>query len=234
MSPQLSIFLIFTLLKYSTGAPVAEECTNNPTVCAPNGYCFQNSGNYSGCQKTCPYNWGCSHGNVLCSIPVEQMVKDVAAFKHNDVASGFAINQLCIAKHGCENKKSLDNPSWFDNILVAFIAPYVERNGNWNAVIEHCHSTLAKIPVLGKYFCQQTMANYHISVDLKNAVINNGCGTQHDWNAVGNIIVNCVKEAQIGIPFGESYAISEVFQQRNLVRENCIKMRREKGLQVEF
>ncbi|UJR08677.1 hypothetical protein I4U23_012935 [Adineta vaga] len=218
----------------TTRVPVTEECTNNPTICASNSYCFQNSRNYSSCQKSCPKNWSCNNGNISCSFPVEQMVTEVSHLKHEDVISGFAIDQLCIAKHGCEYKSSFDNPSWFDNILVAFIKPYVEKHDNWNSVIDHCHKTFSKIPIVGKYFCQQKMAEHHITVDLKNAVSNNGCGTQHDWDAVGKIIVSCVKEADINIPFGENYAISEVFRQRNLVRENCIKTRREKGFQIEF
>ncbi|CAF1144632.1 unnamed protein product [Adineta steineri] len=41
-------------------------------------------------------------------------------------------------------------------------------------------------------------------------------------------------EAHIGIPFGESYAISEAFRNRNNVRETCMKTRQENGLQMVF
>ncbi|CAF0851291.1 unnamed protein product [Adineta steineri] len=234
MPLKLIVFTIIVLLESSNAAPTTEECTTKPSVCAPNGFCFKNSDNSSACQKSCPNGWKCNNGDIVCSIPVEKMIKEVAQIKQNDVVYGFALNQLCIARLGCEHKQSLDNPSWFDNILNAFIEPYVQKNGNWSDVIKQCHAQYSYIPILGKYLCQEKMAEYHITFDLKNAVNKNGCGTQRDWDTIGNFLVDCIKEAHIGIPFGESYAISEVFRNRNNVRETCMKTRQENGLQMVF
>ncbi|CAF1519597.1 unnamed protein product [Rotaria sp. Silwood1] len=234
----MSLFFIiisyFLLFECANGIPLARECTGNPRACDDGTVCFNKSTSYSGCYKKCPSGWICNAGDILCNKAVEDLVQEVENLKDDNIVNGFAINQLCIGQTACKTREKLENPSWFDNVLNTFVEPYIQRAGNWSSVIRKCHDQWSVIPVVGKYRCQELMADYHIAQDLQNAVNRHGCGTQHDWDLVGEYIKDCVKKSHIGVPFGETYAISEVIKNRNIVREKCKKVRKPLGLQIEF
>jgi hypothetical protein len=162
------------------------------------------------------------------------MVREVEKLKDDERINGFAKTQLCIAEKSCTNKRNLDNPSWLDNVLNAFVQPYVDRNGNWNNVIDECRNLDDPIyKVAAKYRCQELMADYHISHDLQNALNINGCGTEKDWDAIYENIKSCISASGMNIIYS-FVARWEVKSNRNDVRLKCIEYRKSKGLQVEF
>ncbi len=162
------------------------------------------------------------------------MKQELEKLKDDERMNGFANIQLCMAEKSCTDKQNLDNPSWLDNVLNAFFQPFIEKNGEWHDVIDDCQKLANHwSPSDAIYQCQQLMANYHISHDLKNALNINGCGTQNDWDAIGEYLKSCVGQSDINMLYMD-IAINKVIEDRKFVRSQCIEDRELSGLQIEF
>lgn len=169
-----------------------------------------------------------------CTKAVDDMKEDVKKLKDDERVNGFGINQLCIAEKSCAKKHKLNNPSWLDNVLNAFVEPYIERHGEWYQVIDECHNLDDPwYKVDPKYRCQELMADYHIANDLQNALDTHGCGTKEDWDAIYKDIKACISETDMNGLYS-LIAKWEVQSNRDSVREKCIEYRKLHGLQVEF
>lgn len=162
------------------------------------------------------------------------MEKEVKQLENEERINGFAINQLCIAKKSCAKKGKLNNPSWLDNVLNAFVEPYIKKDGGWNDVISECHGLNDPwFKIAAKYRCQELMADYHIANDLQNALNMYGCGTEEDWDAIYEDISDCISESDMNGLYS-LVAKLIVKSNRNAVRQKCIEYRTSRGLQVEF
>jgi hypothetical protein len=171
---------------------------------------------------------------IPCTKAVAEMENEVERLKDDERINGFAILQLCIAEKSCTKKRDLDNPSWLDNVLNAFVQPYIDKDGDWPNVIEECRNMYNSIFLIdAKYRCQELMADYHISNDLQNALNEHGCGTEKDWDTIAEYIKSCVDESDMN-GFYKLVAKVKVIGNRDSVREKCIEHRESLGLQIEF
>ncbi|CAF1047911.1 unnamed protein product [Rotaria sordida] len=167
--------------------------------------------------------------------------------------NGFIINQKCIAKQSCLEKNSLNSSIWLDKVVAAFVDPFLKQTGDWPKKLQSCSTStynfadsttqMYYIPpqaitgmILADYMarrlCESIMANYHINTDLQNSLNMNGCGTEHDWNKIGDYIKDCVKGQTSAV---EGWVASSiVIYLRNTVRQNCITYRKSRGLPIEY
>lgn len=141
----------------------------------------------------------------------------------------FHAQQTCIAKKSCELRCQMDNCQWMEHVIPAFVDPYLGGENLWPVVEASCSSFVAAMAghgVIGKWIadreCFSTMGWYHVQVDLKDALIKHGCGSQRDWDLVGEQIVPCLRETQPGYS-QIYYEMGGVFvdNARERVRQQC-------------
>jgi hypothetical protein len=172
-----------------------------------------------------------------CTYSVRGVKDALSKIKKTDPTYGFYRNQACIADKACGNKNTLDNSQWLDKVVYDFITPLVEEKGNWKAVKEKCESS--SLPVGKGLFCQQSMAEYHISNDLQISVNKNGCGTEKDWDQIGEWLKECInagvsEDVMNGLQgVGKAYAKYTVAKERDKVRNACIEDRVNRNLKAE-
>lgn len=153
----------------------------------------------------------------------------------------FHAQQTCIAMKSCELRCQMENCRWMDNVIPDFTRPYLDGDGLWPQVEASCDGIrIALLGVTaGKWIadrqCFSTMGWYHVLVDLKGSLTKHGCGSQHDWNLVGQQIVPCLKETQPGYPqsyyrFGGFF----VSLARDRVRTTCQERRSSQGLPLDI
>lgn len=149
----------------------------------------------------------------------------------------FHAQQTCIAKKSCQLRCQMDNCKWMDNVIPAFVDPYLGGDGLWPQVEASCAGVvvaMAGLPGVGKWIadreCFSTMGWYHVQVDLRNALTQYGCGSQNDWDLVGDQIVPCLKETQPGYP-QVYYEVGGIFvdSARERVRQQCRASRAASG-----
>jgi hypothetical protein len=153
--------------------------------------------------------------------PCEDAAKDAREEADNsqgffDNRSMFANIQACIAEQSCEDKENMQDPDWLDGVLPKFIKRWTDKTGAWPAVEAAC----AAIPILDpfrKHKCAALMAAYHISVDLLQTLIQEGCGTDSDWDRVGDHIQGCIDKESILGPLIKPIISAE----RNAARFAC-------------
>lgn len=138
-----------------------------------------------------------------------------------DPATKFAESQACIARKACEDKQNMEDPGWLDKVMPKFIDPYRDQTGGWPAVRIVCNKISLTNP-FRKDICAAMMAAYHINVDLQNALLMGGCGTDSDWQRVQDQIFSCVDE-EGGLFTGLAKPIVQFM--RDGVRANCLKAR---------
>ncbi|WP_421567598.1 hypothetical protein [Stenotrophomonas sp. PD6] len=141
----------------------------------------------------------------------------------------FHAQQTCIAKKSCQLRCQMDNCKWMELVIPAFVDPYLGGENLWPFVEGLCSNfvgTMADMGVIGKWIadreCFSTMGWYHVQVDLKNALTQYGCGSQNDWDLVGQQIVPCLRETQPHYP-QLYYEMGGIFVQyaRERVRQQC-------------
>ncbi len=141
----------------------------------------------------------------------------------------FHAQQTCIAKKSCELRCQMDNCQWMERVIPAFVDPYLGGENLWPLVEASCTGfvgMMANQGITGKWIadreCFATMGWYHVLVDLKNALTKYGCGSQNDWDLVGQQIVPCLRETQPGYP-QLYYEMGGIFVQnaRERVRQQC-------------
>jgi hypothetical protein len=154
-----------------------------------------------------------------------------------DPTYGFYRNQNCIASQSCASTAELDSSKWINNVVSDFIRPLVDETGDWKAKKKECAEMF---PPLGKGLrCQNLMADYHINYDLKNSISKNGCGTEKDWDKVGDWLKTCVKKGiDEDVPYGlrsiaEDEANNILAYERSKLRTACIADRNKRGLKIE-
>jgi hypothetical protein len=138
----------------------------------------------------------------------------------------FNLNQTCIARQVCAKREQLENPDWFERVIERFISEYIKQTGNWPEVIANCYP-MVLFPLA---VCTDTMVKYHIGVDLYGAMLEEGCGTERDWNLIGEIILSdCVRPAPVEAWLN---AVAEWVLPiyRSEVRERCLRARTARGL----
>ncbi|CAF3726225.1 unnamed protein product, partial [Rotaria sordida] len=167
--------------------------------------------------------------------------------------NGFIINQKCIAKQSCLERNSLNSSIWLDKVVAAFVDPFLKEIGDWPKILQACSAStyifansityMYYIPpqaiagmivndYIARRLCESIMANYHINRDLQNSLNMNGCGTEHDWNKIGDYIKDCVNGQTLAV---EGWVASSiVIYLRNTVRQNCITYRTSHGLPIEY
>jgi hypothetical protein len=85
---------------------------------------------------------------------------------------------------------------------------------------------------LSDRLCAVSMALYHISTDLENSTITNGCGSDADWSRVYGRIKECA--ATTGFTAIEQQLVNvTVFAIREQTRRACSAARRAQGLNIQ-
>lgn len=136
-----------------------------------------------------------------------------------DPTRGFVVNQTCIAKYSCANRKQMQDPDWLTKVVPAFVDPYIKQSGKWNEVLARCKEQETLPKFIRESRCQRWMANYHIEQDLQSALNTHGCGTVKDWDAVGDYIKQCVTEENNK---ASAWIINKIVNtNRNEVRQKC-------------
>lgn len=193
-----------------------------------------------GSQSTCPDPGVCFISQAAkraweesnkCTFEPNQDKCDAAVAKvenstpqRSHPAYGFYRNQRCIAAAACNNRDQLDDPVWLEDVVDDFITPLVNKEGDWGAIIQQCESML--VPPAGLR-CQNLMAEYHISVDLIGSLEENGCGTERDWDLIGEWLKSCIEagireDLPIGSDIGGWYAKLVIASERQGVRDACL------------
>lgn len=118
----------------------------------------------------------------------------------SDPRALFVRVQTCIAESGCVSKDELEDPAWFERVVSGFVRGYVRGLGEWPRLERDC--TL--LAFLDGALCLDAMVRYHIETELVSVLRAEGCGTQHDWDAVGQVILQCLaREDAWTARFGE-------------------------------
>jgi hypothetical protein len=157
-----------------------------------------------------------------------------------DPTALFHAQQTCIARKSCELRCQMDNCQWMDKVIPEFVRPYIDGNGLWPQVEASCTSAVNSLSGLpfGKWIadreCFSSMGWYHVRVDLNNALTKHGCGSQRDWDLVGEQITPCLKETQPGYrqPYYELGGIF-VHAARGAIRQVCRTRRTIAGLPLD-
>lgn len=198
----------YTVKNYDTG-----ECSRQPNDCL-----------------RYPDNSGFGCGKSIAELEAE-------AKGAIDPRRLFHAQQTCIAKKSCQLRCQMDNCQWMDNVIPAFVDPYLGGDGLWPQIEASCAGivvAMAGLPGVGKWIadreCFSTMGWYHVQVDLRNALTQYGCGSQNDWDLVGEQIVPCLKETQPGYP-QIYYEVGGIFvdSARERVRQQCRASRAASG-----
>lgn len=153
----------------------------------------------------------------------------------------FHTQQTCIAKKSCELRCQMDNCQWMDLVIPAFAKPYLDGDGGWPIVETNCGGMQGLLSVVpgGKWIadreCFSSMGWYHVQVDLKSALEAHGCGTQKDWDLVGEQIAPCLLTTDPGYP-NQYYEFGGVFVRlaRERVRSQCLANRNYRGLPIDI
>jgi hypothetical protein len=141
----------------------------------------------------------------------------------------FADVQACIAKQSCGQKNQMENPDWLDGVLPKFVNALKNRTGAWPLVLAACNA----IPITDlfrKQECAALMALNHISVDLLDAMVEVGCGTDADWQTLQDIIKQCLKNED---PLLEPITFPVTKFMRDVARGVCQSRRRNLGLPLD-
>ncbi len=172
-----------------------------------------------------------------CDYAVTRVEQQTVNIDRDDRTYGFYRNQFCIADDACMDRASLDNSAWLSDVVFDFIEPLVNQEGRWQELLQECESLL---PIFDSLVCQSRLADYHINTDLQNSLNTNGCGTQEDWDRIGDLLRQCINEGvEEDVVLGfesvtSAYAGYVVAGERNEVRDACIAHRRSNGLNIEF
>jgi hypothetical protein len=134
--------------------------------------------------------------------------------------------QACIAKNSCATKDNMDNPDWLDQVLPKFVNALKDQTGAWPAIIAACNA-LPLLNPLRKQECAAMMAMNHIFVDLFGAMVQVGCGDDHDWQQVEDIIKQCLKNED---PLLSKIETPITLFMRNRVHDACRLVRSKLGL----
>src|SRR5262249_32012273 len=130
----------------------------------------------------------CQQSPTSCS----QVVANLKQYPQppGDPLDSFVQTQTCIAQDACVAKSTLNHPQWLDKLVNDFVNPFLDTGPRWTQLIANCHHTLP----FGYQteYCQYIFARHHIKVDLQNALNQDGCGTDQDWQALANIITSCL------------------------------------------
>ncbi|NIJ85194.1 hypothetical protein FHY35_002149 [Xanthomonas arboricola] len=153
----------------------------------------------------------------------------------------FHTQQTCIARKSCELRCRMDNCQWMDLVIPAFARPYLDGDGSWPIVETNCGAMQGLLSVVpgGKWIadreCFSSMGWYHVQVDLKNALEVHGCGTQQDWDLVGEQIAPCLLTTDPGYP-NQYYEFGSIFVRlaRERVRSQCVANRNARGLPTDI
>ena len=140
-----------------------------------------------------------------------------------DVRNVFILNQTCIARTSCAIRQQFEHPEWLESVLTKFVGRFLQRQGDWPAVLEGC----GKYVILGELFCADDMARQHIRVDLRITLAAEGCGTENDWRLVERIIRDCLLEVG-GWVNVLGWLVVPVY--RDQVRVDCLRDRAQSGL----
>jgi len=128
----------------------------------------------------------------------------------------FHKQQICIARKSCDLRCQMDNCKWMERVIPDFVNPYLSQAGEWPAIEAECHEfrqTMANIPG-GKWIadqdCFSRMGWYHVRTDLQASVNKYGCGSDSDWDAVGDELLGCLMQTTPDNPpayhaFGERF-----------------------------
>lgn len=153
----------------------------------------------------------------------------------------FHTQQTCIARKSCELRCQMDNCQWMDLVIPAFARPYLDGDGIWPIVETNCGAMQGLLSLVpgGKWIadreCFSSMGWYHVQVDLKNALEAHGCGTQQDWDLVGEQIAPCLLTTDPGYP-NQYYEFGGVFVRlaRERVRTQCLANRNARNLPIDI
>lgn len=153
----------------------------------------------------------------------------------------FHSQQECIARTSCELRCQMDNCQWMDLVIPAFTRPYLDGDGIWPIVETNCGAMQGLLSVVpgGKWIadreCFSTMGWNHVQIDLKAALEAHGCGTQKDWDLVGDQIAPCLLKTDPGYP-NQYYEFGGVFVRlaRERVRSQCLASRNARGLPIDI
>lgn len=147
-----------------------------------------------------------------------------------DPLDSFVQTQTCIAQDACAAKSTLNHPPWLDKLVSDFVDPFLNTTLRWSQLIANCHHTLP----FGYQteYCQYIFARHHIKVDLQNALNQDGCGTDQDWQTLANIITSCLKKTRPFDPVGVEIGNEFVQSWRDEVRQKCIAYRTGQHLPV--
>lgn len=171
-----------------------------------------------------------SNGKCVPGADCDEMVRRLKQLKiaQDDPRHGFYRNQTCIAEKSCAARSNLDDKQWLNKVVPAFVNPLLGKSGEWPQKMRDCEN-LSKAP-LGGFICQGLMADYHIEVDLQNALNKNGCGTSKDWKKVGDIITECIQQGNAEDVINKfqkaaDYIANQMVQSsRDTIRANCKKL----------
>ncbi len=149
----------------------------------------------------------------------------------------FHEQQTCIAKRSCRLRCEMDNCRWMDKVIPAFVDPYLEGRGLWPIIEAGCASTRALMGSItaGQWIadheCFASMGWYHVRVDLRESLVQHGCGSERDWKLVGDEIGPCLRESSPGHPEAY-YMLGNIFihRYREQVRSLCLFERHAEGL----
>lgn len=176
-----------------------------------------------------------------CEYSVARVREQTDSLARSAPAYGFYRNQLCIADAACMDSvgdsAGIANPAWLGRVVRDFIEPLVNQEGQWRQRLRDCEG-LPDIPGSGLY-CQNLLAEYHIMNDLRDAVNSNGCGSEQDWDRIGELLNQCIAEGvEEDIILGfetmvELTAGAIVARERANVRNMCIAHRQDNGLNIE-
>lgn len=180
--------------------------------------------------QDCPYSEDSGCGKGVADLQRVTM-------SSSDPRRLFHLQQTCIAKGSCEIRCLMDNCQWMDYVVPAFVEPYLEKRAFWPLVEASCEAVNALIKDYkgGRWVASQecfaTMGWYHVQVDLRDALEKFGCGSQKDWNMVGQRIIPCLMGTQPENPRAY-HQVGGIFVHlaRDRVRERCLTSRQKDGL----
>jgi len=237
---RISETFTYTGHQYGTAACSAPS-SGSVTVTATRSYgcsagytnwTFDFSGNYlcarypNGCA---PYPNNITSG---CGKAVADLDSAARNTPSSDPTYGFVVAHFCIAKAGCNHRCTHDNCRWMDEVVPRFVRPFIEKQGNWSPIEKFCRTKNTmhnRFPL----YCEREMAKYHINVDLLNALVAGGCGSDADWQDVGNSIATCTQE-RLGATFFARYVSGQVKDIRDEVRATCRQRRQNAGQPLDM
>ena len=157
----------------------------------------------------------------------QQIANDAQGFLNP--TTEFADVQACIARLACAGKPGLDNPAWLDAVLPEFVNDLKNQVGPWPEILATCNA-ISLFDPLRKQECAAMMATNHIFHDLLGAMIENGCGTDNDWNAIKGDITQCLQQED---PILSKLTIPITVFLRNTARGVCQVARQGLGLPTD-